>query len=725
MQQVGVAVEGDITTASHANEAARYIVGVDTGGTFTDVVAIDGQGRVTFEKAFSTPSSPAQGVLAAIDNVAARLDLDRATFLARTDRFAHGTTVSTNALIQRAGACVGLLTTHGFEDTLVIGRGPMGRTGGLSHDRAMDFIHADPPVPLVPRTHVRGLSERVTRDGEIVVPLHEEDVARQIRGLLDLGAESLAVCLLWSFRNDHHEQMVRQVARRLAPNLPVSLSCEISPVLGELERAMTTVVNAYIGPITSRYIDRLSADLRAEGLRPPVQIMKASGGSTLPDYVAAEAVSIINSGPVGGVVAARHLAEQIGVDNLITTDMGGTSFDVGIIYRGEHEIERGGYLDQGIPVQVPAARIVAIGAGGGSIAWTDGRRLRVGPQSAGAQPGPACYGAGGTKPTVTDALVVLGILDPTFFFGGRRTLHPDMAEEAIRTHVAEPLGLSVLDAASGIYEIVNATMGDLVRKVTVESGFDPRRFSLVSYGGSGPAHCGFFAPTLGIREVVIPLASPVFSALGVAQADVLFSHARSEPLVVTPKQSTVDTCNAVLAELDERALADVEAIGKTRADAHLVRRLDLRYLGQMNEVTLTWGRVPLALDDLRALRQAFDDMYEGRFGPGTVRAESPLEIITFRVDALVPSPRPASQPESETAGDPPRPRTSRPVHVRGKGQVDTPVHAFEHLLPGHELCGPCIVERTDTTIYVPDGQVARMDGFRNLRLTRVTGGQQP
>src|SRR5574341_999846 len=499
-----------------------YFLGVDTGGTFTDVVILDGAGNLSFDKAFSTPHRPALGVIAALQNAVRWLPRELPAVLEETERFAHGTTAATNALIQRKGARVGLVMTKGFEDTLLLGRGPMLRNLGIPPSQAMDFIHTERPDPLVPKRLTRGIAERIAVDGQVLVPLQEADVHAALDYFKAQGVESVAVCLLWSFKDPSHEERVKTILGQLAPDLMVTLSSEVSPFLGEFERATTTVVNAYVGPVLVRYIRDLQAELEARGLARPVQLMKCSGGVTLPERIDREAVALLNSGPAGGLVAARHLGRVLGHDNVITTDMGGTSFDVGVIYRGEIEQERTPFVDQGIPLQVPAAKLVTIGAGGGSIAWTDGRRLMVGPQSAGAVPGPACYDQGGTEPTVTDALVVLGLLDPDYFFGGRKRLHRGRAEQAIGDRIAGPLGFDVREAAAGIYEVVTAKMSDLIRKVTVESGLDPREFVLFAYGGASPAHAALYGDGVGAREVIVPHAAPVFSALGVALADLLY-----------------------------------------------------------------------------------------------------------------------------------------------------------------------------------------------------------
>ncbi len=374
-----------------------YFVGVDSGGTFTDVVILDTAGNISFDKAFSTPDRPALGVIAALQNAVHLLPRELRTVLEEAERFAHGTTVATNGLIQRKGARVGLLMTKGFEDTLLIGRGPMARNLGIPPSQAMDFIHTERPDPLVPKPLARGVAERVAVDGQVLVPLQEEDVLTALDHFKAEGVDSIAVCFLWSFKHTAHEERVKAIIGQLAPDVLVTLSCEVSPFLGEFERATTAAVNAYIGPVLIRYVKDLQSELEARGLGRPVQLMKCSGGLTLPERIEREAVALVNSGPVGGLVASRYLGRVLVHDNVITTDMGGTSFDVGVIYRGEIEQERTPFVGQGIPLQVPAAKLVTIGAGGGSIAWTDGRRLMVGPQSAGAAPGPACYDQGGTE----------------------------------------------------------------------------------------------------------------------------------------------------------------------------------------------------------------------------------------------------------------------------------------------------------------------------------------
>ncbi len=697
---------------------AHYI-GVDTGGTFTDLVIIDDSGQVHFDKAFSTPRDPAEGVLAALDACSGLLGQSARQILASTSRFSHGTTVGTNALIQRRGAKVGLIMTRGFEDTTIITRGPVGKNLGIPPSQAMDFIHNERPEPIVPKTRIRGVTERIAVDGAIVAPLNEREVEQALRELGQQGVESIAVCLLWSFRNPIHERRIAEIARDVVPNLPLSLSSEVSPLLGEFERATTTIINAYIGPVIVRYINNLQSGLEKLGLSRPLQLMQCSGGLTLPQHVRKEAVSLVNSGPVGGLVASKQLGASLGYDNVITTDMGGTSFDVGVIHRGEFEYEQAPFVDKGLPVQVPAVKVVTVGAGGGSIAWSDGRRLMVGPQSAGSDPGPACYGLGGTEPTVTDALVVLGLLDPNYFFGGRKVLDRSRSEEAIAEKVAKPLGLETRAAAAGIYEIVTAKMSDLIRKVTVESGYDPREFALLAYGGAGPAHAALYAGSLGAKEVIVPHTASVFSALGCALSDITYTYARSQPTLLEPDEAVLATFNEVFRELETLALEDMQSSGFKTDEVMLLRHLDLRYEGQMNELTVPWERQELTADGIQLIRRLFENLYETKFGQGTSRSESPMELITFRLHALKVTDKPNLKAEAESGPDPSQARKgSREIFLPEMGAMQAAIFEGEALLPGNVVVGPAIIERRDTTIVVPGGFQARMDGYRNIRISK-------
>ena len=688
-------------------------IGVDTGGTFTDLVLIDADGIVRTEKSFSTPQSRERGVFDVLERAARTLNTSVSGILSHTDIFAHGTTASTNALIERRGARVGVLFTAGFEDTLGIARGPIGRVGGLPQSQAIDFIHTEPPAPLVPPDMVRGVVQRIGSDGRIVTPLNESALRRSIEDLITRGTESLAVCLLWAFRNPEHEKRVASICEEVAPSIPVSLSHQIAPKMGEFERAVTTVINAYIGPLTQKYISDLDRGLATNGLSKPIQVITSTGGASRAADVGQQAVSVVNSGPVGGLVAARFLGDQLGHGKIITADMGGTSFDVGLIDGDTLEEDPRPFLDQGLPVTLPAVKLVTIGAGGGSIAWTDGYRLHVGPQSAGADPGPAAYGRGGTEPTVTDALVVCGIVDPENFFGGAYKLDRDLSERAIADRVAKPLNLELAEAAAGILEIVNARMANLIRKVSIESGHDPGGFVLYAYGGATGAHCAEFAQHLGIGNLILPYAGPVFSALGVAIADIAYRHTRSEPMLIA--EDRIEVINRNFSDLRAAALEDMNAAGidpKTCAFRH---RIEMRYSGQMNEITIDWPSDNFDTNDIDVLRNLFETYYQKRFGAGTIRAQTPLELISFRVDATHPTRRPALAALDQTATTSSVSKT-RPVYLRGTGYIDADIIDFRVLKSDTTYGGPAVIERDTTTIWLPPGATATIDTFGNLAI---------
>jgi N-methylhydantoinase A len=398
--------------------------------------------------------------------------------------------------------------------------------------------------------------------------------------------------------------------------------------------------------------------------------------------------------------------------------MGGTSFDVGLVSGGAFEEETTPFLDQGLPVLVPSVKVVTIGAGGGSIAATDGHRLTVGPASAGADPGPACYGRGGEAPTVTDALVAMGIIDPANFFGGRYALDGELARAAIEARIARPLGLDVMAAAAGIYEVVTARMADLIRKVSIESGNDPREFALFAYGGASGAHCAEFAARLGIARVIVPHAAPVFSALGIALTDLQYAHVRSEPAPLDDDAATLAAVNAAFADVEARARADVAASGHAPDAAEMRYRIDMRYRGQMNEVSLPWPVGRLDAGSVNDLRDAFEAHYQRRFGAGTIRRETPLELISFRAEAVIETEKPDfAELERNGAGSPDR---RRQVYRRGDGWLDARVIDFDGLAPGLPIDGPAVIERDSTTIWLPPGASGVLDTYGNLEIT--TGG---
>src|SRR3954451_15594873 len=561
-------------------ETSIYFLGVDIGGTFTDCVAVSEGGRVLHAKTPSTHSTtPVDGVMVGLDLLAEEAGLATDDLLARADRLSHGTTIGTNLVVERKGAKVGLLATKGHHDALLMMRGA-GRTAGVAIDQVYSVHRTDKPAPLVPRGRTAQISERVTVDGEILAPMNDEDARAAIRALLDHGeVDAIAIALLWSFRNPAHEQRLRDIVEEEAPGLFVSVSHETSPRQGEYERTVATVINSYVGPASSRYLEQLADALAERGLRRPPFIMQANGGVVPVAVARARPLTTIGAGRAGGVAGTAVIAAAAGHRNVIATDMGGTSFEVGLVIDGAPLLSGEEVLDQ-YTFQMPHLDLRSIACGGGSIARVDPHSggLRVGPESAGSDPGPACYGTG-VEPTVTDADVVLGLIDPDTFLGGRMRLDRDAAERAV-ARVAEPLGLSVEEAAAGIVAVNSFSAATLIRQQTIEKGLDPRDFVVYAFGGAGPVHAFAFAEELGVAEVVIPLGNgaSTLSAYGIAASDVVRTFER-ECRVRAPFDAAA--LQAVVAEVEEEARAALVASGFAAQDVVLERTALLRYAEQL------------------------------------------------------------------------------------------------------------------------------------------------
>lgn len=701
-----------------AKSGTGVVVATDTGGTFVDTVIVDSDGSLYLGKA----SSPEGALIKSIESATNRAGRTASDVLSEAELFVNGTTVATNAMIERSGVVTGILLTKGFEDTLSIGR-VKARTAGLDEAQVTNYQHASRPPPIVRSEHVRGISERVDYRGEVLLPLDPEDVKRRVGELIDAGVDALAVCYLWSFRNPIHEQQTLDIIRAEFGDLYVTLSSALVPVIREYERANTAVVNSYLGPVVSKYVTDLENTVASHGYTGELLIMQSIGGLTPTSSLRTNPVTALQSGPVGGIIASRHLGTLMGEPNLLTADMGGTSFDVGMILEGEPQTQPATVVERNL-LLVPTVDVVSIGAGGGSVAWLDEvGALHVGPQSTGADPGPACYGLGGTQPTVTDADVVLGYISPDYFAGGAMTLDTDKAASVIEEHVARPLGMSVEDAADGIHRIVNAHMADLIRKVSVERGHDPRDFLLVNFGGCGPTHCTGYGPEIGVKALVIPATASVFSAVGIAQSDVrhFFSRSVAPMTLISPDGNLseggleeVRTLFSTLAHEARTALADE---GLDFDDAHSARYLEMRYRGQTNELT-----VPLAGDDLfdqNVLGQLIRDFirrYEMLYGAGSSSAVSSIELITARLDVTVtPLLRDMPRPSSDGRRSLDKIRTTRSVHWRERGGfVETNVWQGDALMPGDRVEGPAVVDAFGTTFPVRPGQTAIVDEFLNF-----------
>jgi N-methylhydantoinase A len=694
-----------------------YLVGVDIGGTFTDCVVLDGSGNITATKAPSTPGNFAEGMLAAMRIAAERLGLPFDAFCERISVLTHGTTVGTNALIQRKGAKVGLITTKGHEDAIHIMRGSRG-VNSRDIAKVVHFPESQKPEPIVPKRYVCGVSERVDCFGEVVVPLNEAEAESAIRGLVADGCEAIAICFLWSFRHGEHERRVRELVRRIAPEVFVSCSIDIAPKWGEYERTTATVLNAYIGPVMSRYLSNLDRELKKHHYRQPLQITQCGGGSISVEKAMDSPLLTLDSGPVSGVTGSVFFGQLMGVPNIITTDMGGTSFDVGIVADGQPEYS---FVSNVIQYEyfLPKVDIQAIGSGGGSLARVDefGRTLRVGPDSAGADPGPACYGKGNTTPTVTDADVVLGYIDPDNFLGGRMKLDKARSVAAVKS-VADRLGMSLNEAAGGIARIAEFKMADIIRKMTVEKGYDPRDFVLFAFGGAGPVHASVFGAELGVQKVVVPLReiASTWCAFGAAAADILHVY---EQVDIQGSPFDPARVNRVLADLQSRAEAQMGKDGIARARRKFSFSLDMRHRGQINEVEVMLPEGRLTGDFLEPLRQRFYGRYEQLYGKGSSYRGARLEIVTLRVRATAATPRPKLSKARKLVSAVPKAakRGTRPIYwAEPKRTIKTPIFDGAALMPGNRIKGPCVVETTQTNVVVHPGRTLRVDAFGNFEI---------
>ena len=687
-------------------------ISIDVGGTFTDVVLVeDATGRIHYTKVLTTHGNLAEGVIAGIDRILQMV----ATSFDRVDYLVHGTTIGTNALIERKGARTGLITTEGMRDILDIGR--IERPDGGLYD-----IFVDTPQPLVPRYLRREVRERVSADGSVVIPLDEETARQEVRFLKEQAVESVAICFIFSFRNPAHEQRVREICQEVFPQATVSISSEIAPEFREFERTSTTVISAYLQPVLDRYLDNLEGQLKERYGQVDLRIMQASGGSMTTEDARRRAVNVVNSGPAGGALAAAYVGTLSGDEQIIGVDMGGTSFDIGLIDRGEPRVAPESQFE-GFPVKIPILDVHAIGAGGGSLAWVDrGGALNVGPESAGSDPGPACYGLGGERPTVTDANLVLGRLSAEYFLGGEMKLYPELAEEAIEEHVAKPMGISLEEAASGIIRVVNANMVRGISVSSTERGFDVREFALLPFGGAGPLHAVELAEDLGMRRVVIPMYPSTLSAVGLLVAntrhDYVTTMARSQEDLV-PEEVL-----AAFKELEARGRAQLKAQNVPDDLIEIQWSADIRYAGQSYELNTPVPRKEtLTQADMDEVIERFHQLHYRIYAYGS--AEEKVEFINLRVGAIGKVPE-VSFTRREGAGRDPRAASkgTRPVYYPAHGFMDTPVYERDLLRPGNVIHGPCLVEEIASTSVLTPGAKGTVDEVGNIivKLGVGTGG---
>ncbi len=690
-----------------------YVIGVDTGGTFTDCVMVKPNGHLIWGKAPSTPRDFSQGVINSVASTCGPLGMSPAQVLAQTSAFVHGTTVSTNAFLQYKGARTGILTTKGHEDAILIGRVHQ-KVAGLVEEELINVARLKKAIPIVPRPFIKGITERVDWEGDTVVQLNTEDVANAARELHDKGVRSVAICFLWSFANPSHEKEARDIVNKLYPDMFVTVSCELAPVIKEYERVATTALNAYLSPVTAGYINRLQDNLGRQGYQHRLHIMGCMGGVMSAREAGEKSVFTLGSGPVGGVIGSAVLGARLGYPNIITSDVGGTSFDVGLIVNGEPQFAAAPVVDK-YHILSPMVDIVSIGAGAGSIAWIEPRTgvLRVGPQSAGAEPGPVCYGTGGEEPAVADADLVLGRFDPDYFLGGKMKLDRDRAFAAIEKKIAAPLKMKTLEAAMAVVDIVDAHMADLVRKITIGRGYDPRNFHLLSFGGAGPTHVGSYARDVRVQSAIIPRTAGVFSAFGISGADMVHIKEISDPMVMP---ADVNRINKNFMEMERELAEKLMADGFDENKIQLTRLLELRYRRQVHGIFCPIPRKQYDAADLDSLVESFDRMYEQKYGRGAAYREAGVEATTFRVIGVGPMAKPSlteyprgdTNPSAASKG-------KRPVYFKEyKEMRPCDVYEFDLLRPGNRIEGPAIVESNDTTAVIHPGQWVEVDSYLDL-----------
>ncbi len=688
-------------------------LGIDIGGTFTDFALLKDDGVVVLDKTLSTPDDRSLAVMEGIESLAAHEGLEVRGLLARLDAIVHGTTVADNTLIEMNGARTGLLTTEGFRDELELRRG---------YKEDIWDVRLPPPPAIVPRRRRRTVPERIRFDGSVHRPLDETAAREAIERLRRQGVESVAVCTLFSFVNPVHELRLAELLAEALPGIPVSLSHQVLPKAPEFERTSTTVVNAYVGPRVTGYLDRLNERLREAGYARELLVMQSSGGVMTRAYLRQAPVRVLASGPAGGVIGSARAGVAKGEPDLLCVDMGGTSYDVSLVRGGTAPAETGWNWHHRYVIGLPMVNVETLGAGGGSLCHVHEGRLVVGPESAGADPGPVCYGRGGDRPTVTDANLVLGLLsEESLFAGGRFALTRDGVDEAFRRHVAEPLGCSVEEAAFDGWRVVNANMTQAVRRLTAERGTDPRGLTLLAYGGNGPLFAAAQARELGITQVLVPRSSPAFSALGALAARPGLDEERS--FLVPAGQADPARLRTLWEELHVEALRQLEAAG-FGPDACLSRlQLNLRYPGQNWSLTVdaheAQGPVDWRFADEGLLPETierFHRRHEAEYGHR--RAAEEPEITGVRLLTSAPVREPPFAGGFEAALRDAKPAGRRRAHL-GRGFEDTDVFHGPDLRPGDRIAGPALVEESFTTVAIPPGWQVRVDDAGDLQLSAV------
>ncbi len=691
-------------------------IGVDIGGTFTDLVWVDeATGAVRVGKLLTTPKDPSQ----AVEEGVVTLLHEASAGAAAVRALIHGTTLATNALIERKGARVGLLATAGFRDAVEIGR--EGR-----YDMYDLFI--DPPVPLVPRQRRIEVTERVLADGSVLRPLDPVQARAAIAELGARGVEAIAICLLHAYRNPVHERALAALCAEILPGVPVSCSSDVVPEIREYERTSTTTANVYVMPLMARYLDDLERKLQELGVPGRLYVMMSAGGIATPETAKRVPIRLVESGPAAGALAAARSARQVGLDRLLSFDMGGTTAKACVIDRGEpllareFEVARADRFKKGsgLPIRVPVVELIEIGAGGGSVARVDRMGLlKVGPDSAGADPGPACYGAGGQEPTVTDADLLLGYLDADFFLGGRMRLDVEAARRAIETRVAQPMGLSVTEAAWGIHRVVNENMAAAARVHGIERGKDLRGYPLFAFGGAGPVHAWQVGQILRVPRVLVPHGAGALSAYGLLAAPLAFDFVRTAPQRLTA--ADWELINRLFQEMEAEGRRILRGAGVPDAEVTVRRSAEMRYFGQGHEVDVEIPTDILTEASLAPITSSFETAYRLLYSRTPMGV--PLEALNWRAVISGPSPDLTITSGLETgAGTEPTPKKHRAAYFpEAGGYVETPVYDRYRLNPSARFAGPAIVEERESTTVIGPGALISVDAHRNLVAEPASG----
>jgi N-methylhydantoinase A len=712
---------------------AGRIVYIDTGGTFSDCIILNPDGTFVTGKSPTTPRDLSQSFFAAIEVAASHIGEPVDKVLSKTMVLGYGTTEGTNIVVTGTGAShLGLITTRGHEDRTIFTRL---RAAGLTRKEGMHIPRAFKPEPLIPRKRIRGVVERLDCRGDIVIPLREDSVREAVADFLNEGVEGIAVGLLWSFLNPAHERRVAEVIEAMAPGMPVSLSSSVAPIIREYPRYMTAIIDLYIGRALKELLERIGSKLAAHGYTYPLLVLQATGGLARSEIV--KPVTTLHSGPVGGFAGVEFMKSLYGFDNAVGADMGGTSFDVCVSPKGTIEFLREPIVGR-FEICNPMREITTIGAGGGTVAVVEkgASLLIVGPESAGAEPGPVCYCRGGTVPSITDADVVMNRIDADYFLGGRFKLDREESYRAIKEQIADPMRMDVLAAAEGICNVLDANMGSTLRSSLIIRGASPSEFALVVYGGAGPTHCAGFTAGMNFKEVIIPPFAAVFSAFGAATADIMHRYEASPFAIINgiPYDPTslrfgfdsikslddlqhggIDRLNRMFDELKEKARADMRAEGISEENVRFNYEILARYGGQLWELR---ARVPInrigSVKDLEAIVRSYEDRYLEEYGLQAMAPRGGLQIITIAVE-LVAGTRKPHFTKGEEVGERPEKalKGEREVYLKGAFRK-CKVYTMADLLPGNVVLGPSIIEGVDTSVVIPEDRKVIVDVYRNM-----------